>query len=197
MIPKINIAIAGGSCTGKSTLAAALFASLKERGADYDLVAEEARKLRGEFGLCRTPFDRFYLWRQQEREELRSRASDGFITDAPLFDLYVKARQYTAEPRDDLAVRELFRMCLEVKNRYQIIIMAENHSEIPFKTDQSRVGSEAGSRERHALIRSFVEHFWLEKLLLVRGSVAERVETVLSRLDRTRAEILNGQLNSQ
>ena len=43
---KINIAIAGGPCTGKSTLAAALFAELKIKGLDYDLIAEESRKLK-------------------------------------------------------------------------------------------------------------------------------------------------------
>lgn len=193
---KVNIAITGGSCTGKSTMAAALFAALKERGSDYDLITEESRKLREEFGECRTPFDRFYFWRQQEREELRSGATDGFITDAPLFDLYVKARQYATEPRDNLAVREFFRMCLEIKDRYQLIVIADNPLEIPYKTDQSRVGSEERSRERHALIRSFVEHFWPDKIFFVKGSVAERVASVLSRLEKLRMP-KNGLIISQ
>ena len=178
-MPKTNIAIAGGPCTGKSTLAARLFAELKERGVDYDLVPEESRKLRGEFGSCRSPFDRLYLWRQQEREELRSRATGGFITDAPLFHYYVKARQYSQEPRDDLAVRELFRMCLEIGDRYQMIVLADDPEEIPYCNDQSRVGSKERSREQHRLIRAFVELFHYERLLLVRGSVAERLATVL------------------
>src|SRR5689334_9017249 len=117
---RINIAIGGGPCTGKSTLAAALFAKLKEAGYDYDLVAEEGRKLKKEFGGCRTPFDRLYLWRQQDREERRSSATNGFVTDSPLFQLYAQARQYAKDSRDQLAVRELFRMCLEIEDRYQL-----------------------------------------------------------------------------
>ncbi|MBI4087300.1 MAG: AAA family ATPase [Candidatus Liptonbacteria bacterium] len=183
---RLNVAIAGGSCTGKSTLAAALFAQLKERGADYDLVTEESRKLRREFGYCRSPFDRLYLWRQQEREELRSTALEGFITDTPLFHMYVQARQHVKEPRDLLAVRELFRMCLEIEDRYQLIVIAEDPFEIPYKTDQSRQTSEEESRRKHALIRSFVEHFWPDKLLFVKGSVAERVALVLAKLETMR-----------
>jgi len=183
---KINIAMAGGPCTGKSTLAAALFAELKIRGFDYDLVAEEDRKLKKEFGHFRSPFERFYMWLQQEREELRSTALDGFITDKPLFHYYVQARQYASEPRDQLAVRELFRMCLGIEGRYQLIVIAKNPFEIPYKTDQSRKSKEVWARERHDLVRSFVEHFWLEKLLFVEGEVKERVAQVIQKLEEMR-----------
>ena len=127
---KINIGIAGGPGTGKSTLAAALFAELKINGFDYDLIADEGRKLRKEFGNFRSPFERFYMWRQQEREELRSTALDGFITDKPLFHFYAQAKQYASEPRDNLAVRELFRMCMETEDRYQLIVIAKNLSRV-------------------------------------------------------------------
>jgi nicotinamide riboside kinase len=180
----INIAVAGGPCTGKSTLAAALFAELKIRGYDYDLVTEESRKLKAEFGNFRSPFERFYMWRQQEREELRSTALDGFISDQPLFHFYVQARQYASEDRDKLAIRELFRMCLEIEDRYQLIVMAEDPFEIPYKTDQSRKCDESWARTRHNLIRSFVEHFWPEKLLLIKGEVEERVIQVVHKLEQ-------------
>lgn len=183
---RINIAIAGGPCTGKTTLAAALFAELKIRGYDYDLVTEEDRRLKKELGNFRSPFERFYMWRQQEREELRSVALDGFVTDKPLFHYYVQARQYATEPRDDLAIRELFRMCLEIKDRYQLIVMAEDPFEIPYKNDQSRKSDEAWARERHSLIRSFVEHFWPKKLLLVKGGLQERLAQVLQKLEEMR-----------
>lgn len=178
----INIAIAGGPCTGKSTLAAALFAELKEHGADYDLITEERRHISRELGPCRSPFDRFYLWRQQEREELRSMAADGFITDSPLFQFYVEARQHVSEPRDKLAIRELFRMCLELEERYQLIVMASDPFEIVYKIDKCRSGEEKRARERHALLRSFVEHMWPTKLLFVHGSVKERLAIVLPHL---------------
>lgn len=183
---KINIAVAGGSCTGKSTLAAALFAELKFLGFDYDLIGEEKRKLKKEFGDFRNPFERFYMWRQQEREELRSNAIDGFITDMPLFQFYVQARRYAAEPRDNLAVRELFRMCLEIEDRYQLIVVARNVFEITYKTDQGRSRDEASAKESHDLIRSFLEHFWPAKLFLVEGTVQKRTSQVLTRLKELR-----------
>ncbi len=182
VLMKTNIAIAGGPCTGKSTLAASLFARLKELGYDFDLVTEEGRKLKREFGQCRTTFERLYLWRQQEREELRSAAADGFVTDAPLFQYYTHARLYIEAPRDLLAVRELFRMSLEIQDRYHLIVMAGNPLEITYKIDQVRSGDEERARKRHHLSRSFVEHFWPERLLLVRGNVATRTKQVLKQL---------------
>jgi len=179
---RINIAIAGGPCTGKSTLAASLFARLKESGLDYDLVMEESRKLKKEFGYCRSPFERFYLWRQQNREEERSTATNGFVTDQPLFQLYVQARQYAQTKRDWLAVRELLRMSLEIRKRYHLIVIAKDPEEILYKTDQGRASSRAIALERHALLRTFIEHFWPEKAVPVSGPVAERVQQVYAAL---------------
>ncbi len=185
---RINIAIAGGPCTGKSTLAAALFAELKVRGLDYDLITEESRKLKKEFGHFRSPFERFYMWRQQEREELRSSALDGFITDTALFHFYVQARIYASEPRDLLAVRELFRMCLEIENRYQLVVIARNPCEIPYKTDCSRSAEENMAKKKHHMIVSFVEHFWPDKLLFIEGEQRERMARVLEKMGAMRRE---------
>lgn len=180
---KVNIALAGGPCTGKSTLAANLFANLKNRGYDYDLVQEECRKLKKEFGNFRTSFERLYMWRQQEREETRSTAEHGFVTDKPLFHYYVQARQYSSEPRDKMAVRELFRMCLEIEDRYQLIVIARNPLEILYRTDGSRSSAQKIAIQRHELIRSFVEHFWPQKLLFVNGSLEQRLAQALERTD--------------
>lgn len=183
---KNNIAIAGGPCTGKSTLAAILFARLKIDGWDYDLIGEEKRKLAKEFGAYQSPFERLYIWRQQEREELRSTAVDGFITDTPLFHLYVSARMYSKTPRDLLAVRELFRMCLEIEDRYQLIVIAQNPQEIQYKNDQARQGGESHSIKIHQLLRSFLEHLLSEKLILVQGSLEQRLNQVLGKLEELR-----------
>src|SRR3989344_5929760 len=165
---KINIAIAGGQCTGKSVTSAALFAHLKIHGLDYDYISEEHRKLVSEFGDYRSPFDRFYMWRQQEREELRSTAKDGFITDAPLFHFYSSAMIYASEPRDNLAVRELFRMCLEIRDRYQLVVMAEDPEELSYQTDGCRHAGREKAIKKHQIVRSFVEHHYPERLILVK-----------------------------
>lgn len=183
---KINIAFAGGQCVGKSTTAMFLTASLKEKGYDYDYIGEESRKLKKEFGDYQTTFERFYMWRQQEREELRSTAENGFITDTPLFQLYAGARVYAKTPRDKLAVRELFRMCQELDNRYQLIVIAKDPAEIPYKTDSVRRSGPDVRIRRHQVIRSFVEHMWPEKLLFVEGKASKRVKTIEKRLEEVR-----------
>jgi len=186
---KINIAIAGGQCTGKSVTSAALFAHLKIQGLDYDYISEEHRKLVSEFGNYRSPFDRFYMWRQQEREELRSTAKDGFITDAPLFHFYASAKMYASEPRDDLAVRELFRMCLEIKNRYQLVVMAEDPNELSYKIDGCRHAGREKALEKHQIVRTFVEHHYPERLLLVRGNLDKRLSQIELKLKTMGKEI--------
>lgn len=183
---KINIALAGGPCTGKSTLAAALFSELKVRGFDYDLVGEAARRIKKEYGNSRSPFERFFMWRQQEKEELASSALDGFITDTPLFHYYAQARQYTSEPRDKLAVRELLSMCLEIKDKYQLIVIAKSQFEVTFKNDQMRTCDESQAKIRHNLIVSFVQHFLPEKLFFVEGGITTRVEQIIEKLEDMR-----------
>ncbi len=183
-LPKVNIAIAGGQCTGKSVTAAALFAKLKTGGLDYDLIGEEKRKLVKEFGDYQSPFDRFYMWRQQEREELRSTAADGFITDAPLFHFYSGAKIYTdGSQRDDLAVRELFRMCLEIKDRYQLIVVAEDPKELSYRRDGCRHAGREKAVEKHRVVRTFVDHHAPDRLLLIKGRLEDRIEMIVQRLE--------------
>ena len=181
---KINIAIAGGPCTGKSTLAADIFARLKREGLDYDLIGEESRKLRRELGDFRSPFERVYIWRQQEREELRSTAENGFITDSCLYMNYVKAKYFAREKRDSLAVRELFRMCMELEdqNRYHLIIIAKNPEEIPYKKDSARSSDRESALKNHDSIKSFLEHFCSEKLLFINGDLDQRVAQSMEKI---------------
>jgi len=47
--------------------------------------------------------------------------------------------------------------------------------------------SEKDARKRHALIQSFVEHFWPEKVFLVKGTVSERTENVFAQLQSMRS----------
>jgi nicotinamide riboside kinase len=181
-MPKVNIAIAGGPCTGKSTLAARLYSQLKVDGFDYDLIMEECKKMKVLFGTFRSPFERFYFWRIQERQELLSNAENGFITDKPLFQYYAQVRQFAFEPRDKLALKELYDMCTELDKRYNLIIMAKNPCEIEYKKTNTRVSDEPAARERHEIIYNLVNHLWPEKLLLINGSLEERLEQSVKKI---------------
>lgn len=171
---KARVAICGGSCTGKSTLAAAFFAYWKERGMDPDLITEESRKLKSEFGQCKNSFERLYLWRQQEREEVRSKSQFGFVTDSPLFQQFINGKYFAKSRREQLAVREMYRMCQEVD--YDIIIIAKDANEITYRKDHSRTGSKKQSRGRHEMMSNFVKFMWPERVVEVSGKVSDRLK---------------------
>lgn len=179
---RINIAVSGGPCTGKSTLAAALFYFLKMGGYDYDLIGEEYRRLKNEFGNFESPAERCYMWMQQEREEFRSNAKNGFITDTPLFHLYVSARMYARTQKDNMIVRELWRRSVDAGERYEIIAMAEQPREFEYKVDQVRFAGAESSTKKHRLILSFVQHHFPDKLILVSGHPEERTKQVIDRV---------------
>ncbi|GEM_PF-1394976 len=182
---KLNIAIAGGPCTGKSTVAAYLYAKLKIAGYDYDLVLEETRKLKREFEGYKDVFDRFYKWRQQEREEMRSSAADGFVTDAPLFHYFTHAIQGADKDssREMMAVRELFRMCVELpRERYGLIAIARDPDEFLYRLDQAREASKKKARDRHHMHEHFIKLWWPEKIVYVSGSVENRARQIMRRL---------------
>ena len=179
---KINIAIAGAPCSGKSSLAALLFVKLKRLGYDFDLIFEESRKIRKDFGSFQSVWERFYMWRQQEREELRSTAENGFITDSPLFHYYIQVKIHAQEKRDQYAVREMFRMCQEIEDRYQLIVIAEDPTEYEYKNDASRRGNLDNALLKHELTVDFVKFMWGDRLLFVKGDVEERAEQVIEKI---------------
>lgn len=183
---KINIAVSGGPCTGKSTLAAYLTYRLKMEGFDYDSIGEEYRRLRTEFGQFESPAERCYMFMQQEREELRSNALDGFVTDSPLFHLFVSARLHQQTHKDLMIVRELQRQSISATSRYDIITIAQDPREFPYKTDTARKGGEEKSTSLHRMQRNFIELFFPEKMLLLGGSVEDRGEQVVTHLKALR-----------
>ena len=184
MNDKINIAITGGQCTGKSVTAAALFAHLKISGLDYDLIEEQHRALYKEFGDFQSVYERFYMWRQQEREELRSNAVDGFVTDTCLYHFYASAKMHAKTPRDHMAVRELLRMCEERLDRYQLIVMAKDPEELAYIGDGCRKSTRPNAIRKHQLIQTFVEHNIPDRLLLVEGVLEKRLKQIQNRLKK-------------
>lgn len=183
---RINIAIAGGPCQGKSTTAAALYVSLKMTGFDYDLVQEEARILKRDFGQFKDPMDRFFFWIRQEREELRSNAAHGFITDTPLFQFYAQVRQYAVNQRDNLALHELYGMVnnLRQEGRYQLVVVPKDPEEIPYKLDESRSSKKEVARDRHGIIVGIAEHMFWPQIFRVSGSLDERVAQIVAKVEK-------------
>ncbi len=85
-----------------------------------------------------------------------------------------------------MIVRELWRRSADATERYGIIAVAENPREFGYTTDQVRSAGPDSSTRRHSLIRSYVEHHFPERLVLVGGLPEERAEQVLFRADQIR-----------
>lgn len=188
---QVNIAVAGGPGVGKSTLAGLLFAKFKTHGFDYDLIMEESRKLKREFGHFESPFERFYMWRQQEREEERATAPCGFITDTPLFNLYAGAKQhFSGEKRERMAIRELWRMCLEIPgDRYAFIVLAADaYKHIIYKNESiGRIAPRGEAILRNNITVNLITDFWPKKVIAVTGSSEERAQQVFNHVMKTGA----------
>jgi hypothetical protein len=71
---------------------------------------------------------------------------------------------------------------METKDRYQLIVLAKNPSEISFRNDAVRQSGEETALHRHRLIQTFVEHFHPERLLYVEGERNDRVEQVANKV---------------
>lgn len=75
----------GGPCTGKSTLAASLFAKMKVAGYNVELVTEYAKDLTWEERHNILEKDQLYIFTKQHRKLLRIKDNvDYAITDSPL-----------------------------------------------------------------------------------------------------------------
>lgn len=179
-----NISLIGGPCTGKSTLAAYLFGHLKKAGYDYDLIASENRKIKKEIGNFLSPFELFYAWHIQYQVEENSKAKNGYITDQPLFNFYNTARLYQKEGRDSVATAELLKMSLEIKDRYEVIIIARNPMEISYKNDEYREIDKNRALKKHHLHIDFAERYLSEKIVYVEGSPEERLKQVMRKFKK-------------
>lgn len=180
-----NIAFAGGPSTGKTTAAKQLQIALQAAGYDYGFISEESRKLYRRYGHFRRPFERFFVWRLQEHDERTRAGSNGFVTDAPLFQLYAAAKIHARTKKDIVAVQELRKMSAALDDRYQLIVMARNPREFRYHHDTSRGRRRIPRRVKHGIIRRFVRHHWPQRLMFVQGLPDQRVQQVCRRLRRS------------
>jgi nicotinamide riboside kinase len=109
----MRINLFGGPCSGKSTLASFVFASLKMRGLNIELISEyiktwayEKRELRG----C----DQFYVFAKQWRKEdiILRNGVDHLISDSPLLLQCIYAQKYGAEGAEQ--IRDV---AIQIENR--------------------------------------------------------------------------------
>ncbi|MBR9704540.1 AAA family ATPase [Candidatus Pacearchaeota archaeon] len=184
MDKKINIAIAGGNCTGKTTLAHLLFSKLKEKELDYDYIEDYGRRVVHRLGYFKTSIECFYLFHMQQDLEESSRAFNGYVTETPLFHFNFHAELCAKDDRDRLGVEDLWRLWNARMDNYPIIAIAKDPEETPFRHDSSRKSSEKFERKRHMMINNYLELFCSDKLVRVSGNPGNRADQILELYDR-------------
>jgi tRNA uridine 5-carbamoylmethylation protein Kti12 len=98
----VRINIWGGPGTGKSTTAAWLFANLKQKGKNVELVTEYIKSWAWE-GRVPSSYDQMYIFASQlHREDILTRRGVHIVTDSPIPLQLVYARKYRCPFFDEL-----------------------------------------------------------------------------------------------
>ena len=115
----IVINIAGGPGTGKTTVAAKLFAILKQKGYDVENVSEFAKELVWE-GRNEAFNDRLYMHAEQNHRLMQmNNKLDYIITDSPLFLTSVYNQYYLGNKFSKSYNDMINEVCKETFNLYQ------------------------------------------------------------------------------
>lgn len=115
----IVINIAGGPGTGKTTIAAKLFAILKQKGYDVENVSEFAKELVWE-GRNEAFNDRLYMHAEQNHRLMQmNNKLDYIITDSPLFLTSVYNQYYLGNKFSKSYNDMINEVCKETFNLYQ------------------------------------------------------------------------------
>ena len=144
-----------GPGAGKSTTAAKVFAMLKERGANVELLQEYAKQWAWE---KRAPinYDQFYLFAKQAKSEYRLfDKADYIITDAPVL-LTCYYAQVFGSPDQAVLFRSMYltymRMCAEQGQMYKHFFLNRTKAYDP----RGRFQDEAGARRIDEDLRRYL-----------------------------------------
>ena len=176
-----KIALIGGPGSGKTTLALGFTSHMKNQGRLWVHVSEYARDFIESYGKdapsrCGDFVQLHFLEEQARREQRVHVASEGFVTDAPLFFAWVYAAKYSSREFSGLIAK---RVCYE-----RAIESLANYSEIcwvrrekPYVQDGARLQTE---EEVHELDDQIVSLVRLHGFVVreVSGTIGERIASL-------------------
>jgi len=154
----IRIALLGAPGCGKSTLAAYVFAMLKDEGLDGDLVQEYIREhINKHKKVPSITFQSIVYERQLEKEKILPKNLDFFVTDSPHILSYVYAAMYI--DYNDIDQVELladlyFKFLKESRTAYDLVYVLE-HNHKPNMAD----GVRYQSKQEMKILKKGISHF--------------------------------------
>lgn len=154
----IKIALLGAPGTGKSTVAAYVYALLKDEGLDGDLVQEYIREhINRHKKVPSITFQNIVYERQLEKENILPEGLDFFVTDSPHILSYIYAAMYINY--DDIDQVELLgdlylKFLRESRKAYDLVYVLE-HNHRPKMDD----GVRYQTKDEMRVLKKGIPHF--------------------------------------
>lgn len=151
-----RVALIGGPGSGKTTLANALTAHMKDAGKKWYNVGEYARDFidkHGSSAINRMSVALLIANKQINRERRVPKTADGFVTDSPLVLPWFYAKSLPAEPVEKYEIlTSLYQMFLRSFLDYDLIVYVTREKEYVddgtrFQTEQEAVALDKAIKE--------------------------------------------------
>lgn len=182
----IKIGLIAGPGAGKTTLANALTARMKDLGYNWHNIPEYAREFIDNWGAHAVensvvvPY--VIAMKQMRREHRIPKEATGFVTDSPLIRPWFYARKLARGDIDShIILVELYKMFLRSFRDYHMVVHVVR--EKPYVSDGTRHQTEAVAKSIDGEIVEMVKSHGF-KLFQVSGSTEHRVEMIVQEMRR-------------
>jgi len=176
----IKIGLMGAPGTGKSTLAAGVFAALKDEGLNGELIQEYIREHIYTQGVPNSIlFQAITYERQLEKENIIPRNMDFLVTDSPTTLSYIYSLMYADLKDKDHKemVSYLYSKTIKDIYRYDLVFLLE-HSHEPINDGVRYQSKDEVAVVQHAIINFLENHNIKFIILKAEHSTSDRIKLV-------------------
>lgn len=188
----IRIALLGGPSAGKSTLAARVFADLKEEKIITELVQEYAREHINKYGKISNILSQYLIYeKQKEKEDIIPSRVQVVITDSPTILSYIYGLYYYDPSNVDhqQMVIEMYRKIINDIKRYDLIFYLEPTR--PYVQDGTRTQTAEEAKEIGEMVVQFLELHGIEYETLDMPETEMRSHIIKSRVrEKLKIEVI-------
>lgn len=180
-----KIALLAGPGAGKTTLANALTAHMKDAGKKWYNIPEYAREFidkHGAAAMNRISIPLIIAHKQIGREHRVPKHADGFVTDSPLILPWFYARRLPAEPVEKYeTLTSLYQMFLRSFLDYTLIVQVIREKEYVEDGTRYQTRDEAVSLD-HEVAECITSHGFT--IFPVYGTLSNRVQMIVDEINR-------------